>query len=524
MVRSTKPDSATKAEEPADKSNNTSSSLNNNSDYSVYPSGYEEQTLRRRFARPGLSPRYAGEAGSPRFAPSETGSPRFASGETPARSVSPQGLGYPSSEGRYAQGGPVPVRRMSSGVRQVFRPRPPVSYVRQTTMPTDPAGGFGGVVDGRVIPDAGLPTELVQGILDIEPDGHGTLRPRYSSSEKDVYVSTSQVRRFNLRVGDLVGGQARAPKENERLWGLLKVETVNEQPAEESAVRRSFETLTSIHPNVAWKLEHGKEPYSCRLIDLFCPIGRGQRGLIVSPPKAGKTWLLRDIAQGIMANYPETKLMMVLIGERPEEVTEFTRTVKGEVVASNFDDQPDLQVKIAMLALERAKRLVEMGKDVIILLDSITRFARALNMATRNSGRTMSGGYDPAALFPAKRFLGAARNLEEGGSLTIMGTTLVETGSRMDDLIYEEFKGTGNMELHLTRKLAEKRIFPSIDLLRSGTRQEELLYSESDYEKVTRLHRIVSTLDDDERTELVLSQLSKTNNNEEFLENIAKSK
>lgn len=462
------------------------------SDYSTYPSGYEEQTLRRRFVRSPHSlsgASFAGEAG--------------------------------------------PVRRAPvTGPRPVFRPRPAPVYP-VTSSPTGPAinrpgtgqtDGFGGVVDGRVLPDAGLPTELVQGILEVEADGHGTLRPRYTPSEKDVYVSTSQVRRFNLRPGDLVGGQARAPKENERLWGLLKVETVNDQPAEESAVRRSFESLTSIHPNARWKLEFAKEPYSCRLIDLFCPIGRGQRGLIVSPPKAGKTWLLRDIAQGIMANYPEAKLMMVLIGERPEEVTEFTRTVKGDVVASNFDDVPELQVKIAMLALERAKRLVESGKDVVILLDSITRFARALNMATRNSGRTLSGGYDPAALFPAKRFLGAARNLEEGGSLTIIGTTLVETGSRMDDLIYEEFKGTGNMELHLTRKLAEKRIFPAIDLLKSGTRQEELLYSNIEYEKVNRLHRIIATLDDDERTELVLSQLSKTKDNEEFLENITKSK
>lgn len=490
MATSTKSGSSARTTEPA-KTVKAAPQAGTSSDYSVYPSGYEEQALGRRFVRGPRPSRPASLAGQSRFAPS----------------------------------GASPARRLSiSGSRPVFRPRFGPAASSAGSSASDQAAGFGGVVDGRVIPDAGLPTELVQGILEIEPDGHGTLRPRYTPSEKDVYVSASQVRRFNLRPGDLVGGQARAPKENERLWGLLKVESVNDQPAEESATRRSFETLTSIHPNARWKLEFGKEPYSCRLIDIFCPIGKGQRGLIVSPPKAGKTWLLRDIAQGIMANYPEAKLMMVLIGERPEEVTEFTRTIKGDVVASNFDDAPELQVKIAMLALERAKRLVESGKDVIVLLDSITRFARALNMATRNSGRTLSGGYDPAALFPAKRFLGAARNLEEGGSLTIIGTTLVDTGSRMDDLIYEEFKGTGNMELHLDRKLAEKRIFPSINLLKSGTRQEELLYPNGEYEKINRLHRIVATLDDDERTELVLSQLQKTKDNGEFLENITKSK
>jgi transcription termination factor Rho len=398
--------------------------------------------------------------------------------------------------------------------------RPPVAPVARVQL--GEARDFEGVVDGRLIPDAGVPTEYVEGVLEVEVDGHGTLRLKYVPGEKDIYVSSSQIRRFSLRAGDMVGGQARAPKENERMWGLLKVEKVNGKAAEEAPTRREFESLTSIHPNTKWRLEYGKEPLSCRMIDLFCPIGRGQRGLIVSPPKAGKTWLLRDIAHGIMENYPKVHLMMVLVGERPEEVTEFSRTIKGEVVASNFDDAPELQVKIAMLALERAKRLVESGEDVVILLDSITRFARALNMATRNSGRTLSGGYDPAALYPAKRFLGAARNLEEGGSLTIIGTALVDTGSRMDDLIYEEFKGTGNMELHLDRDLSEKRIFPSINLLRSGTRQEELLYGKAEYEKIVRLHRIISALDEDEATELVIARLNKTKDNEEFLESIAK--
>jgi transcription termination factor Rho len=439
--------------------------------YSQYPSGYEEQLYRRRMARPVAR-----------------GTPKMISGPRPTD--------------------PHPI------IRRFTPPLPP-----------QPKADIG-VVDGRVLPDAGLPTETIDGFLDLESDGHGVLRPKYSPSDRDVYLSSSQIRRFNLREGDLIGGHARAPKENERLWGLLKVDSINGKPAEEAAVesRRDFETLTSIHPNARWTLEHGKEPLSDRIIDLFAPIGKGQRGLIVSPPKAGKTWLLRDIANGVTANYPDSHLMMVLIGERPEEVTEFSRTIKGEVVASNFDDAPELQVDVAMLALERAKRLVEDGKDVIILLDSITRFARALNMATRTSGRTLSGGYDPAALFPAKRFLGAARNLEEGGSLTIIGTALVDTGSRMDDLIYEEFKGTGTMELHLDRKLAELRIFPAINLLKSGTRQEELLYKPEEYEQIVRLHRIVGAMDEDERTELIVAALKRTATNKEFFESIAKGK
>ena len=381
---------------------------------------------------------------------------------------------------------------------------------------------------GLPIPDANLPTEYREGVLEIAEDGHGYLRPHFAPSEEDIYVSSSQVYRFGLREGDMVGGQVRAPKENERYYGLLRVEKINGLPAEEVGARPVFEELPPVYPDRWLRLETKPEILSTRLIDLVAPIGIGQRGLIVSPPKAGKTWLLKDIAQGMAANYPEIHLMVVLIGERPEEVTDISHHVekitggKGEVAASNFDESPENQTFAAEIALERAKRLVEMGRDVFLLMDSITRLARAYNLAIPTSGRTLSGGFDPAALFPAKKFFGAARNIENGGSLTIIGTCLVDTGSRMDDLIYEEFKGTGNMELHLDRRLAERRVFPAIDLQRSGTRKEELLFGEKLYPKIVTFRKMIDLLGPDERTEVILERLAKSKNNEEFLENLGK--
>jgi transcription termination factor Rho len=387
-----------------------------------------------------------------------------------------------------------------------------------------PGQSFNGVVDNRVLPDSSLPTEYLEGILDIADEGSGILRPKFTPSDRDTYISSSQIRRFTLRQGDLVGGQVRAPKENERYFGLLKVEKVNgyDVDSKEILERPYIDDLTPIFPQPQIKLETESDILTCRMIDLISPIGFGQRGLIVSPPKAGKTWLLKDIAAAISKNYPEVHLMAVLIGERPEEVTDLSRVVKGEVVASNFDATPQHQTRTAEMALERAKRLVELGKDVFIILDSITRLARAYNLGMPTSGRTLSGGFDPAALFPAKHFFGAARKIEKGGSLTIIGTCLIETGSRMDDLIYEEFKGTGNMEMHLDRRLAERRVFPAMDIQRSGTRQEELLYDKDLYEKVVTMRRIIDILGSDERTDVFIDRLKKSKTNKEFLENLSK--
>jgi len=394
------------------------------------------------------------------------------------------------------------------------------------------------VVDERILPDSNLPTEYVESILDIATEGSGLLRPDFAPSERDIYISASQIRRFNLRVGDKVGGQARRPKENERYWGLLKVEKVNDGDAENLGERPEYDDLLAVYPDSQVVLSSDKDTLTTRVIDLIAPIGFGQRGLIVSPPKAGKTWLLKDIITGIGKNYPETPphkaskkqhgvhLMAVLIGERPEEVTDIKRHVKeitggmGEVAASNFDEAPDAQTRVGELALERAKRLVEKGRDVVIVLDSITRMARAYNLALPTSGRTLTGGFDPVALYPAKKFFGAARKIENGGSLTIIGACLIETGSRMDDLIYEEFKGTGNMELHLVRKLAEKRIFPAIDVTRSGTRQEELLYGKDTLQEIHTLRRMLEMVSDDERTETLLERLKKYETNKEFLDSL----
>ncbi|CAN5353785.1 transcription termination factor Rho [soil metagenome] len=382
------------------------------------------------------------------------------------------------------------------------------------------------VVDDRVLPDSDLPTEVVSGILDIANEGSGLLRPKLVPSNDDIYISSSQIRRFNLRNGDKITGLARRPKENERFWGLLKVEKVNDTDLDKVGNRPDFEELVAIYPDKQIELTTDKDILTSRMIDLVAPIGFGQRGLIVSPPKAGKTWLMKDIIEGIAKNYPKVHLMAALIGERPEEVTDITRHManvtkeKGEVAGSNFDEQARNQTRIAELALDRAKRLVEMGQDVVIILDSITRLGRAYNLALPTSGGTLSGGFNPQALFPAKKFFGAARKIEKGGSLTIIGSCLVNTGSKMDDLIYEEFKGTGNMELHLDRKLAERRIFPAINITMSGTRQEELLYGRENMGRVNTLRRMLDMIPDEERTETLIEKLSKTKTNQEFLDSL----
>lgn len=377
------------------------------------------------------------------------------------------------------------------------------------------------VKEEKALPEAS-DAQKVSGVLDIDPAGHGFLRPKIAPSEKDIYISQSQIRRFNLRPGDEIGGVARPPKENERYFGLLRVDTVNGVPAEEVGERPYFSLLTAVYPNQHFKLETDKIPLSNRILDLIAPIGAGQRGLIVSPPKAGKTTLLKEIAHGIATNRPDVHLMAVLVGERPEEVTDIARSVKGEVVASNFDEPPERQTSVAEIALERAKRLVENGKDVMVLLDSITRLARAYNLCMPTSGRTLSGGFDPTALYPSKRFFGAARNCEEGGSLTIIGTALIDTGSRMDDLIYEEFKGTGNMEVHLDRGLEQRRIFPAINVELSGTRHEELLLDEQVLKRAVTLRRMLSILPREERTEVLIERLLKTESNKQFLETLNK--
>jgi len=365
-----------------------------------------------------------------------------------------------------------------------------------------------------------------KGILDITLGGYGFLRQNYViDPENDIYVSTSQIRRFWLRRADEVEGLARPPKQGERFHSLLLIKKINGEPLteEQSRTRKDFEQLTSLHPNKQIKLETTPEVLSTRMVDLISPVGFGQRALIVSQPKAGKTTFLKEMAEAIATNYPKVTLMAILIGERPEEVTEIKRFIKGEVAASNFDESPRQQVKVANLALERARRLVEMGKDVVIFLDSVTRLARALSLSVNNTtGRSLSGGFDPSALYPAKKFLGAARNCEEGGSLTIIGTALIGTESRMDDLIYEELKGTGNLEIHLDRDIANRRIFPAIDVEKSGTRHDELLYDKAVLSKINTLRRMLSLLNIEERITKMIAQLTKTKTNAEFLESMNK--
>ncbi len=425
-------------------------------------------------------------------------------GEKPEAQPSPKATaGKQKSEAKSKK--PVRSSRESSSRQRSSRPNGRINRRRQS--------------------DADMPTETVEGILDNSRDGHGVLRPVYSQSERDVYISTSQLRRFRLRSGDVITGPARKPKENERYWGLLQVETINGKAVEESLKedRTKFYSLTPVFPDQQLKLETSDEPLSTRIIDMIAPIGKGQRSLIVSPPKAGKTTLLKDIATGVASNHEDIHLMAVLVGERPEEVTDIRRHIEaitkgtGETAASNFDESPEEQCRVAELALERAKRLVEMGRNVVVLLDSITRLARAYNLAMPTSGRTLSGGFDPAALHPPKRFFGAARNFESDRSLTIIGTALTDTGSRMDDLIYEEFKGTGNQEVHLSRSLAERRVYPAIDVQRSGTRRDDLLVDSVKYQSIITLHRMLDMVDKDERTQTLIDRMRRHKSNKAFL-------
>ena len=428
----------------------------------------------------------------------------------PVVAQAPRPAFIPTPQTSYAGGQATPTTSYAGGQARPFVPRPaPVPYVNKPYIPAaQPAG------------------EEVSGFLELSSDGHGVLRAHFSPSEKDAYIPSMVIRRMGLRPGDQVEGMARVPKENERYYAMMTVTKVNGKVPTDLHKRIKFHNLTPIYPIQHIKLETGAQPLSTRLIDLTAPIGRGQRGMIVAPPKAGKTTILKDMMTGVAANYPDIHLMAVLTGERPEEVTDIRRHIEavtknsempGECASSNFDEPAEDQTKVAEIALERAKRLVEEGKDVMILLDSITRLARAYNLAIPTSGRTLSGGFDPAALYPPKRFFGAARKMEGGGSLTIIGTALIETGSRMDELIYEEFKGTGNMELTLDRRLAERRIYPAIDVRRSGTRRDDLLYSQSDYQNVIVMNRMLDMLNDEERTDVLVQRLAKTKSNREFL-------
>ena len=363
--------------------------------------------------------------------------------------------------------------------------------------------------------------EIAEGILEVMPDGYGFLRgDNYLSTSKDVYVSPVQIRRFHLDTGDRIKGVIRNPKEGERFPALIYVGEVNGEHPENAMRRKRFDDLIPIYPNKRLKLETGATDYTMRIMDLLSPIGKGQRGMIVAPPKAGKTTILKQIANSITKNNPEVELIVLLIDERPEEVTDMKRSIKGDVIYSTFDELPEHHIKVAEMVLERAKRLTEQKKDVVILLDSITRLARAYNLTIPSSGRTLSGGFDPAALHKPKRFFGAARNTENAGSLTILATALIETGSRMDDVIFEEFKGTGNMEVHLDRNLSERRIFPAIDINKSGTRREDLLLSTEEYLTVMALRKSMSRMNTMEMTEKVMALIAETKSNSEFIQKI----
>ena len=362
-----------------------------------------------------------------------------------------------------------------------------------------------------------------EGVLECLPDGFGFLRApdyNYLPGPDDIYVSPSQIRKFDLRTGDTISGQIRPPKEGERYFALIKVEAINFEPPDEARNKIFFDNLTPLYPEERLRLETGKDNISGRVLDLLTPIGKGQRGLIVSPPRTGKTMLLQTIANSVTANHPEVTLIVLLIDERPEEVTDMQRTVEGEVISSTFDEPAARHVQVAEMVIEKAKRLVEHKRDVVILLDSITRLARAYNTVVPPSGKVLSGGVDSNALQRPKRFFGSARNIEEGGSLTIIATALIDTGSRMDDVIFEEFKGTGNMEVHLDRKLVDKRVFPAIDIQRSGTRKEELLIPKDDLSRIWVLRKVLNPLSPVEAMELLISRLEKVRNNAEFLQNM----
>ena len=360
---------------------------------------------------------------------------------------------------------------------------------------------------------------FAEGVLEIiNNEGYGFLRPsKYLPSSDDIYISASQIRKFDLRTGDVVSGQVREPKESERYFALLRIEAVNYQSPSKAKKRAHFEDLTPLYPEQRFQLEYNTNEVSTRLMDIISPIGKGQRGLVVSPPKAGKTVLLKKIANAIKYNYPETKRMILLIDERPEEVTDMRRSVDAEVISSTFDEPPEDHLKVAKLVLKKAKRLAEHQYDVVVLLDSITRLARAANVTIPSSGRTLSGGLDPVAMHFPKKFFGAGRNIEEGGSLTIIATALVQTGSRMDDVIYEEFKGTGNMELHLDRQLAEQRIFPAIDIQKSGTRKEELLFSDEEQDIMWNLRKKIASANKTQVMQTFIKQIKNTKNNDELL-------
>ncbi len=420
----------------------------------------------------------------------------------------------------------------------IIPPQNSTPPIPERGFPSGPSGSGGGL-PAQAGNGADSPLDFsannlisVSGYLEILMD-YGILRAAdggNSSTDRlprDVYISASQIRRFDIRVGDLVSGLARPPKEGERYLSLIKIEKIQGLDPEKARSRPRFEDLTPVYPYEQLKIEVVKDSLAGRLIDLFSPIGKGQRGMIVSPPKAGKTFILKDIAKGISQNHPEVKLLVALIAERPEEVTDIKRSVKGEVYSSNFDETAESQTRVAEVCLEKAKRMAESGEDVVILLDSITRLARAYNLIVPPSGRTLSGGFDPVALYPPKHFFGAARAFDPpssgpGGSLTILATALIDTGSRMDDLIFEEFKGTGNLELHLDRRLSERRIFPAIDIRKSGTRNEELLYDKKVIDKIYTLRRMVDVLQENEATELIIERLKKTETNKAFLDSLNK--
>jgi len=377
--------------------------------------------------------------------------------------------------------------------------------------------------DSMVYSDPVRRTNLMSGVLEVMADGYGFLRSdNYQSGENDVYVSMNQIRRFNLKTGDFIVGNTRMQHEGEKYQALLYVQTVNGDKVDVSIRRKAFDELTPVYPDKRLRLETGKTDFSTRLIDFIAPIGKGQRGIIVAPPKTGKTTLLKNIANSITANNPDIHLIMLLIDERPEEVTDMQRSIKGDVIFSTFDEEPSNHAKVAEIVLERAKRLVEHKKDVVILLDSLTRLSRAYNLIVQPSGRTLSGGIDPGALFKPKRFFGAARNIEEGGSLTILATALIETGSRMDDVIFEEFKGTGNMEIRLDSKLQERRIFPAVDIAKSGTRHEEKLLTEKELEAIRNIRKAYSNKNTAEVTETIISWVTKTENNQQFIDMVEK--